>query len=181
MARRIAARSTLETTDQGGELRIASFKGGLVVLLIWLPIMTYVVADLIKGQLHGGEQGPWVVISLAVWVGGVLVLLWCAIGSERLVFGEGQLTVARALGPFAYQRRAYPLNECSRLRVVGMSDRHLSWDQFYAFGVVGPGTAAFDCDGQTVTFGLALKDRDAEAIVSALEPLFGGHLTSSST
>jgi hypothetical protein len=180
----VAARSTLATTDAGTELRIASAKGGLVVVLVWLSVWTYVVVRLIKDLLlQGGDQNLWLVVVFfsALWLGGALVLFWCAIGSERMTFHGSQLLVARALGRCTFRQRTYPLAACSGLRVRDSSDWRENFNRFQALGVVGPGTVAFDCNGETISFGLALADRDARAVVAALEPLFGGHLTSAST
>jgi hypothetical protein len=179
----IAARSTLESTDAGAKLRITSAKGGIVVLLIWLLIWAYVVVwEIGRKPFQGADQNLWfvVVFFFAIWLGGLLVLLWCVAGSECLVFQRECLTLARALGGFTYWRRDYPLGQCVGLRFVEAS----SWrpqNMFRALGIVGPGTIAFDCNGLTVTFGLALDDRDARAVVTALEPLFAGHLTSASS
>lgn len=125
MPKSIASRSTLVTTATGAELCIASSKGGAIVALpVFLGVLTWFCLLPIRGAIEG-ETSLWLVVALwfAAWIFAAHAWLWTIIGRERVILGEGRITVARALRGLTYFSRSYPLNECTGLRVVGRSPK----------------------------------------------------------
>jgi hypothetical protein len=162
--------------DDTVELRIASPRGiGVAVLGMAVVASGVFGVWFIADNVDGSDLGTYVVALpwLAVWLYLALAFAWMVSGCERVVVGSDRIVIRRAIGRLSAPGRRYPLTECANLRTISGPAWRENWDRSYQIGLTG-GNVAFDYRGRSIRFGLDLTERDAQAVVEALESALDG-------
>jgi hypothetical protein len=164
-------------SPHGLELHIRAQKewGVLIFVPVWFAFWTFGGVQAIKWVVHPTSSAPnlFLILWLVGWAFGevwaVYVWLWTAFGEEIVQVREGSLKLRRDILDLG-RSQTFSLSSVRNLRASGIFPSHSNWENMLIQMKLRGGTVAFDCEGETVRFGIQLTEPEAQEVVAVLKP-----------
>jgi hypothetical protein len=165
--------------DFGGiEITIPTKKNWFIILFLSFWLCGWFAGEIFVSAralgFWGRDPAPFLLFWLCGWtVGGFFALRtfwWTLMGKEVISVGQGALTIDRK-GAFLYKLKSYDLRETKNFRA---QEDYMSSGPFgygrsnNIFNLDKKGTIKFDYGMQTIKFGDALDEAEANSILQKL-------------
>ena len=169
--------ASIADTGAGYEITIPAKKNIFVILFLGFWMVGWAVGLVsVSNQLLGGTKESGSSLFLLAWLGAWLVgggwalatLVWLLVGREIVRVTVTELQHIRSYGLFS-RKREYQLAHVKRLRVSPPQNAAAAQ---YSAGMTNHGAVSFDYGMSTPSFGYALDEAEARAIVDLLTKRF---------
>ncbi|SDR95504.1 hypothetical protein SAMN05216490_0268 [Mucilaginibacter mallensis] len=170
-------RATIDEDFGGIEITIPTKKNWFIILFLSFWLCGWLAGEIFVSATAFGFWGrgpaPFLIIWLCGWtVGGFFALRtfwWMLMGKEVISAGQGALTIDKK-GVFLYRLKTYDLRETKdfRAREDYFATGPFGFGRSNIFNLDKKGTIKFDYGMQTIMFGEALDEAEANFILQKL-------------